>query len=147
MMGTVRLLQRHAHLKRASTGGEGNRRWRARTEADRARIVFDNMGVDPSRITCASKSRTTFENATLSAVLPGIDKRQRWLLLTTAAHIPRSLGVFRSAGWNVTPYGVDYRTPDEPNLTGYSFAIGAEKGHYALHDSIGYVADRITRRT
>ncbi len=146
MIVPVALMQRHPHFKLVFTGGEGNLRWGSMTEADRAKIFFDSMGVDPSRITYESQSRTTFENATLSAALPGIDKQQRWLLLTTAAHMPRSLGVFRSAGWNVTPYGVDYRTPNEPNWTGYSFAIGAEKWHYALHEIIGYWAYRITGR-
>ena len=123
MMVPVGLMLRHPHLKLVFTGGEGNLRWGALTESDRAKIFFDSMGVDPTRVSYESQSHTTFENATLTAALPGIDKRQRWLLLTTAAHMPRSLGVFRAAGWNVTPYGVDYRTPSSPNWTGYSLAL------------------------
>lgn len=146
MIVPVGLILRHPHLKLVFTGGEGNLRRGAFTEADRAKLFFDSMAVDPARISYESKSRTTFENATLTAAMPGIDKQQRWLLLTTAAHMPRSLGVFRAAGWNVTPYGVDYRTPNEPNWTGYSLAIGAEQWHYALHEIIGFWAYRLAGR-
>ena len=140
MIVPVGLMQRNPQLRLLFTGGEGNLIKKALTEADRAKIFFDSVGVDPARVMYESRSRTTFENAVLSAQLPGVDPRQPWLLLTTAAHMPRSLAVFQKAGWNITPYGVDYRTADEPDWTGYSLAIGAEKWHYALHEIIGYWA-------
>lgn len=138
MIVPVGLMQRNPQLRLLFTGGEGNLVKDALTEADRAKIFFDSVGVDPSRVIYESRSRTTFENAILSAQLPGVDKEQPWLLLTTAAHMPRSLAVFRKAGWKVTPYGVDYRTALGQDWTGYSLATGAEKWHYALHEIIGY---------
>jgi uncharacterized SAM-binding protein YcdF (DUF218 family) len=33
-----------------------------------------------------------------------------WLLVTSAWHMPRSVGVFRKQGWTVVPYPVDYAT-------------------------------------
>jgi uncharacterized SAM-binding protein YcdF (DUF218 family) len=35
---------------------------------------------------------------------------QRWLLVTSASHMPRAVGVFRQIGWPVIAYPVDYRT-------------------------------------
>ena len=32
-----------------------------------------------------------------------------WLLVTSAFHMPRSMGIFRKQGWNVLPYPVDFR--------------------------------------
>ena len=146
MIVPVGLMQRNPHLRLLFTGGEGNLRLGALTEADRAKIFFDSMGVDPARVIYESRSRTTFENAILSAQLPGVDPHQPWLLMTTAAHMPRSLAVFRKAGWNMTPYGVDYRTAEMPDWTGFSLASGAEKWHYALHEVIGYWAYRLAGR-
>jgi uncharacterized SAM-binding protein YcdF (DUF218 family) len=140
MIVPVGLMQRNPQLKLLFTGGEGNLVRDTLSEADRAKIFFDSMGVDPARVLYEAGSRTNFENAILSARLPGVDKEQPWLLLTTAAHMPRSLAVFRKAGWKVTPYSVDYRTTAEPEWTGYSLANGAEKWHYALHELIGYWA-------
>src|SRR6266478_6390205 len=35
---------------------------------------------------------------------------RRWLLVTSAYHMPRAIGVFRKAGFPVEPYPVDWRT-------------------------------------
>lgn len=140
MVVPIALLQRNPHLKLVFTGGEGNLSWSKYTEADRAKIFFDMMGVDPARVMYESASRTTYDNAVMTARLPGLDPKQPWLLLTTAAHMPRSMGVFVKAGWNVTPYPVDFRTSQKPDWGSYSIKDGVEKWHYALHEMIGYVA-------
>jgi uncharacterized SAM-binding protein YcdF (DUF218 family) len=145
MVVAVALMQRNPHLHMLFTGGEGNLRTKKYSEADRAKIFFDLMDVDPKRVSYESKSRTTYDNAVLSAQVPGIDIKKPWLLVTTAAHMPRSLAVFKKNGWNVTPYMVDFRTAHTPNFWfDFSFPHGAEKWHYALHEIIGYWAYRAT---
>jgi uncharacterized SAM-binding protein YcdF (DUF218 family) len=37
---------------------------------------------------------------------------ETWLLVTSASHMPRSMGVFRQAGWEIIPWPVNYRTGD-----------------------------------
>jgi uncharacterized SAM-binding protein YcdF (DUF218 family) len=140
MVVPIPLMQRYPHLRMVFTGGEGDLKWGKYTEADRAKIFFDMMGVDPARVVYESASRTTYDNAVLTASLPGVDPTQSWLLLTTAAHMPRSMGVFRKAGWNVTPYPVDFRSVQEPDWGGFSMTRGVEKWQYVLHESIGYLA-------
>lgn len=143
----VGLMQRNPQLKLLFTGGEGSLVKQELTEADRAKIYFDLMGVDGSRVIYEARSNTTFDNAVMSAELPGVDKTQPWLLLTTAAHMPRSLAVFRKVGWNVTAYPVDFRTPD--TTTGwfdYSLEGGAQRWYYTLHEIAGFWAYRLAGR-
>ena len=33
---------------------------------------------------------------------------ETWLLITSARHMPRAVGLFRHAGWQVVAYPVDY---------------------------------------
>ncbi len=149
MIAPIGLLKRNPNLRIVFTGGEGNLRLAALSEADRARMLFDHIGIEPARVTYESRSRTTFDNAVFTAALPGIDIKQPWLLLTTCAHMPRSMGTFLKAGWNVTPHCVDYRAPEHISwraLTGYSFTLGADKWHYALHEIIGYRAYQMAGR-
>ena len=146
MIVPVALMQRNPHLKLLFAGGEGNWSKDKMTESDRAKIFFDLLQVDASRVIYEHDSRTTYENAIFSAKLPGVDIKQRWLLLTTAAHMPRSLGSFRKAGWNVTPYSVDYRTGAETGWLDYSFSGGVVKWHYALHEMLGYAVYWVTGR-
>ena len=71
---------------------------------------------------------------------------QAWLLLTSASHMPRALATFRKAGWNVTPYPVDFRAGTHTPWTQYSLAEGAKKWHLALHELAGLLAYRLAGR-
>lgn len=116
------------------------------SEAERAKIFFDHMGVDPQRVLYESASRTTYENAIFSAHLPAVKPGQAWLLLTSASHMPRALATFQKAGWNVTAYPVDFRSGSQTPWTQYSLATGAKKWHLALHEWIGLLAYRLAGR-
>lgn len=140
------LLQQYPHLRILFTGGEGQLFAAGLTEADRARIFFDSMGVPPQRVMYESASHTTYENAIFSAAVPGVNTAQPWLLLTSASHMPRAMATFRKAGWNVTPYPVDFRTGIQTPWTQYSLAIGANKWHLALHELFGLLAYRLAGR-
>lgn len=140
------LLQQHPHLRILFTGGEGELFAGSLTEADRARKFFDSMGVDPQRVVYESMSHTTYENAVLSATLPGVNPGQQWLLLTSASHMPRAMATFRKAGWNVTAYPVDFRTGIQTPWTQYSLTEGARKWHMVLHELLGLLMYRLAGR-
>ena len=146
MTASVTLLQQNAHFRLLFTGGEGELFGQGLSEAQRARIFFDSMGVPAQRIVYESASRNTYENAVFSAKLRGIDPAQPWLLLTSASHMPRALATFVKFGWNVTPYPVDFRTGLQTPWTQYSLALGARKWHMALHELVGLLAYRLAGR-
>ena len=142
----ISLLRQEPHLRLLFTGGEGNLLAEGTSEAALAKAFFDSMGVPPQQVVYESASRTTYENAVFSAALPGVDPRQPWLLLTSAFHMPRSVATFRKAGWNVTPYPVDFRTGDSTAWTQYSLWLGAEKWQLVLHELAGLLAYRLAGR-
>jgi uncharacterized SAM-binding protein YcdF (DUF218 family) len=86
------------------------------SEAQVARQLFESFGIAPDRIVLESRSRTTAENAshTRETVKPAAGAR--WLLVTSAHHMPRSVGVFRAAGFPVEAYPVDWRTSGGEDL-------------------------------
>lgn len=88
------------------TGGAGRSE---RSEASHARPLLESFGVAGARIELESEARNTFENATRSKAQ--IDPRygERWLLVTSAHHMPRAVGLFRQAGFPVEAYPVDFR--------------------------------------
>jgi uncharacterized SAM-binding protein YcdF (DUF218 family) len=142
----VALLLQHPHLRLLFTGGDGGLWPQGMSEAELAEKFFTSMGVLAGRVQYEDKSRTTYENAVFSATLPNVDKNQRWLLLTSAWHMPRSLAAFRAAGWNVTPYPVDYRTGDSTPWTEYSLARGALRWQMLLHEYVGWLAYALAGR-
>ncbi len=80
------------------------------TEAVAVRAMLTDMGVAADRIAIEDRSRDTWENATFTKKMIGPKEGERWLLVTSAWHMPRSIGVFRAAGFAVEPWPVDYRT-------------------------------------
>jgi uncharacterized SAM-binding protein YcdF (DUF218 family) len=146
MTAPVAMLRTNPDLRVLYTGGEGSLRGIGPTEAERARKFFDAMGVPASQVQYEDQSRNTYENAVLTAKLPGVNPKDRWLLVTTAWHMPRSMATFVKAGWNVTAYPVDYRTGQTSDWLDFNLAGGASNWEIALHELVGLLAYRITGR-
>ena len=143
MTEAVALMRRHPHLRLLFTGGNAKISGEGASEAERAKVLFDALGVDPSRVSYESASRNTYENALLTASMPGVDKTQSWILLTSAFHLPRAMGVFEHAGWNVTAWPVDYRTTAHDSWFDFSLHYGPATWQLALHEWLGYAAYRL----
>lgn len=92
------------------SGGSGSLVATNPAEALYARRLWIELGVDPARIGIESRSRNTDENARFSAEILKPKPDETWLLVTSAYHMPRSMGLFRKAGFRVTAYPVDYHT-------------------------------------
>jgi uncharacterized SAM-binding protein YcdF (DUF218 family) len=81
-----------------------------RAEADFVIQFFEKLGVSRERVIVERKSSNTVENARLAKQLVVPKPGERWLLVTSAIHLPRAVGVFRKEGLAVEAYPVDYRT-------------------------------------
>lgn len=84
------------------------------TEAPLARKLLLGLGVPPERLISEDRSRNTAENAAFSKELAAPKPGERWLLVTSAYHMPRAIGVFRRAGFAVEAFPVDWRTVNGP---------------------------------
>ena len=112
----VALARRYPEARLVFTGGSGFVFAGDLREADVIRDVLDGLGFDISRIAFERELRNTYENAVFSRPLVNPEPGETWLLITSAAHMPRSVGIFRRAGWPVLAYPVDYRSTSESDL-------------------------------
>ncbi len=142
----VALARHDPALELVFTGFSGQLLSPGRSEADAARQFFEEQGLDASRLRFEGRSRNTWENALYTSELPGIDRTQPWLLLTSAAHMPRSIAIFRKLGWNVAPYPVDYRSSDHVRWLTFHLGESSELWEVALHEMIGIAVYRLTGR-
>jgi uncharacterized SAM-binding protein YcdF (DUF218 family) len=87
----------------------GNLRWlpAVKPEAELIRDLLVEWGVPADVIDFAGESRNTFENAREIVALRDKAGFRSALLVTSAAHMPRALAVFRKAGLPVTPATTD----------------------------------------
>jgi uncharacterized SAM-binding protein YcdF (DUF218 family) len=110
LIEAYRLVGKNPHLPVLFSGG-GVSLTNAESEAKMALDVARDLGIDVSRFMIEDKSTNTKENASLSYALVKPAAQDKWLLVTSAAHMPRAVTDFRAAGWQVIPYPVDYLAP------------------------------------
>ena len=106
------LARRYPDAKIVFSGGGGTLLTDETPEADALERFLDTLGVAPGRVQFENQSRTTHENALYARRLADPKPGERWLLVTSAWHMPRAVGCFRQAGFPVTAYPVDFRTRD-----------------------------------
>ncbi len=104
------LARRYPDAKIVVSGGTGTVVLEGEGDADTAARLFEALGIPASRLVLERESRNTYENVEniRKLVTPAPD--ETWLLVTSAFHMPRSMGLFRKAAFPVVPWPVDYRT-------------------------------------
>jgi uncharacterized SAM-binding protein YcdF (DUF218 family) len=108
-----RLARLYPNARIIYTGGPSAALPGALNEAQAARKLLIDLGVPADRITLEEHSLTTWENAVMTRAIINPAPDSHWLLVTSAFHIPRSVGTFRKAGWpGIIAYPTDYRLPD-----------------------------------
>jgi uncharacterized SAM-binding protein YcdF (DUF218 family) len=98
------------------SGGDGALIYGSGDEASLAKRFLTRLGIEPGRILLETGSRNTWENAAFTKKLIEPKPGERWLLVTSAFHMPRASGVFRAAEFDVTPWPVDFRTRGPEDL-------------------------------
>lgn len=146
LVESLRLLHRYPSFRVFFVGGDASVGGARVPEADRAKQLFESVGIAPSRALYERESINTWENAVLSARMAGPDVAKPWLLVTSAAHMRRSMAVFRKAGWNVTAYPVDYLSDHDTSWADYSLNRGADEWRSWAREVVGYEVYRVMGR-
>lgn len=148
MTTLVALARRYPQAKLAFTGGNGLLVHGAMTEAVVARQLFDSLGLEDRGVIYEDRSRNTWENAVFTKALVQPKPGERWILITSAAHMPRSVGIFRKTGWDVLPWPVGYKTGRSLTVQ-YNDALGLRLSRidWSVHEWIGLVAYWLMGRT
>jgi uncharacterized SAM-binding protein YcdF (DUF218 family) len=112
MVEAVRLAARYPSLPVLFCGGKPEilPTWDSETEAAPAERFFRGFGLVPPRLTLEDRSRTTFENAMQAARILQPKPGQKWILVSSAFHMPRAKALFEAQGFEILARPVDFRT-------------------------------------
>jgi uncharacterized SAM-binding protein YcdF (DUF218 family) len=144
------LARRYPDARVVFTGGNPSLIAGGPTEADFVVRLFETLGVPRNRVIVERNSRDTAENAAFTKKLVRPSATERWLLVTSAMHMPRAIGVFQMAGFSVDAYPVDYQTTGAKDIWTLSASPidNIRKTNLAVHEWIGlliyWVAGRIS---
>ena len=143
------IARRYPSARIVFSGGTGSIAPDALPEARYVKPLLESFGIPASRITLEDRSRNTEENARFSKELVQPRPGERWALVTSGIHMPRAVGCFRRAGFEVEAYPVDYRTYGPGRLLFFNgrLADGLSHTDAAIREWVGLVVYWLTGRT
>src|SRR5262249_13127081 len=129
------------------SGGNGDLIWPGdTTEADYAEEVLSGLGLKRERLLFERQARNTLENAEFSKAMAQPKPGEKWLLITSAFHMPRAIAIFRNAGFAVEAYPSDSpkkRDWAEVLTLHSSFLARVNQADSAVHEWAGLIAYRL----
>lgn len=142
------LARRYPQARVVVSGGDGSLLLEGEADGDTAPRLLTGLGVAPERLVLESRSRDTYENALFTRRMVEPAEGEVWLLVTSAFHMPRAVGLFRKAGFEVVPWPADYRTTGDETfgLTQDNVGDSMQNLTVALREWIGLAAYRLTGR-
>ena len=142
------LALRYPEAKVLVSGGTGALMLAGEGDGETAPRLLMALGVDRSRLLIDNEARNTQENAIFSKRLADPQPGETWLLVTSAFHMPRSVGLFRKAEFPVVPWPADYRTSgaERPGLAQDNAFDSMQNTALAIREWIGLAAYRLTGR-
>ena len=144
----VRLALRYPDARIVISGGIGALDQEGEAEAVAGARFLEAMGIGRDRLILEARSRNTAENAANTAALAATQEGETWLLVTSAFHMPRAVGLFRRAGFEPLPWPVDYRSTGDVGF-GIALAQPAENmatTTLAVREWVGLAAYWLTGR-
>jgi uncharacterized SAM-binding protein YcdF (DUF218 family) len=144
----VELARRYPSTRIVYSGGSGSLLYPDAIEADHAQRLFESLGLARERILIERKARNTAENALFSKALANPKPGERWLLITSAHHMPRAIACFRRIGFAVDAHPVDWRTRGSNDVTEPfgSIAGGLARTDAAAKEYVGLFVYWLTGR-
>ncbi|MBW7965994.1 YdcF family protein [Bradyrhizobium sp. BR 10261] len=149
LLAPAELARRYPKARIVFTGGSANLVSTDAREADYSVPILEGIGIPKERLVVERNSRNTYENAIFTKRLVQPKPGERWLLVTSAFHMPRSMGIFRKAGFDVEAYPVDWRMGGPDDLFSFTniSADGLGRTDVAVREWIGLLAYRLMGRT
>ena len=149
IIAAAALAHRYPDARLIFTGGSASLVSDDAREADYAAALFESLGLSRQRLIMERRSRNTQENAEFSRALAAPKAGERWLLVTSAFHMPRSIGLFRKAGFAVEAYPVDWRVGGREGLLRFTAVSleGLDRVNAAVREWMGLAAYWATGKT
>lgn len=149
MLCFVDLAKQHPSAKLVFSGGTGDMLYPDAKESVAAKKFFNLAGLNDKAILYESKSRNTYENVLYSMQMLDPSNAENWVVITSAFHMPRSMGIFTHFGWKVIPYQCDPKTDGRytflktlPNISGNLYLLNV-----SLKEIIGSIVYYITDKS
>jgi len=147
LIAMAKLARAYPNARIVYSGGDANLFGKPHPETNFVGPVLDAFGIPRARVALEERSRNTAENAIFTKALVQPKPGERWLVVTSAWHVPRAVGCFRQAGFDVEAYPTAWRTRKTISYGIFERAsTGLSIFDEAVHEWAGLVSYRLTGR-
>jgi uncharacterized SAM-binding protein YcdF (DUF218 family) len=148
LVAGAELAERYPHARLIFSGGMAPLEKGQMSEARVARAIFAQMGVPPSRLILEDRSRNTWENFVYSKKIARPQPGETWLVVTSAMHMPRAMGIAARLGWHVLPWPSDYLTSGKAEGMDWNSSLAGRLNtiEFAIHEWAGLATYRMMGR-
>jgi len=148
LLSFMDLAKRYPEARLVFSGGIGSMLDQAYSAAFEARNLFSRLTDLDQRVEYERQSRNTFENVTHSQAMIDPRRTENWVVITSAFHMPRTMGIFCGQNWAVIPYPVDHYA-EKGNLLriDFDFTNNLQILSIAVREWVGLLAYRVTGKT
>jgi len=148
IVAMVKLARAYPDARIVYSGGDASLFGNFGSEAGFVHSLLESFGIPGSRVILETRARNTAENAAYVKDLVNPRPGERWLVVTSAQHMPRAIGCFRKAGFAVEAYPVDWQTRRTLNPAwSRTLSNGLAQLDAAAYEWIGLLAYRLTGKT
>ena len=148
LIAGAELARRYPGAKLIFSGGTAAFARGRLAEADVARAIYAQMGLAPARVIPERHSRNTWENLRNSQKIANPKPGETWVLVTSALHMPRSLGIAAKLHWRMLPWPADYITTGRNEGESWNDSLSQRLGKIeaAVHEWLGLAVYRLSGR-
>jgi uncharacterized SAM-binding protein YcdF (DUF218 family) len=148
-LALLTLAQRFPKARIVFSGGSANLVLEPVAETRFAKALLAEFAMKGDSFVFEEESRTTYENARNTFHLLKPKPGERYLLVTSAFHMPRAIGAFRRVGFEVEAFPVDWRTRGwrDATLPFDRASAGLSRADVAIHEWTGLVVYWLTGRS
>ncbi len=144
----IALKYKYPNAKAIFTGGIASVNSTYPTEAFFAQKLFNDMGLEDEQILYESKARNSYENIIYAKRLALPKQGENWIVVSSAFHLPRTVGIFCQQNWPIIPYPADFHSnPDSMFMPELNLSDNLNLLNYAIHEWIGLIAYHLTGKT
>jgi len=147
LVSAYELARHYPSARIVFSGGSGVIGGERFPEAQAAKYIFEQMGLDPNRLTLEDQSHNTFENISFSQKLVKPRSDEIWVLATAAIQLPRAMQVAERMHWKLIPWPTDYLTASRGGYVIFGPTNNLSIFDAAFHEWAGQLAYRWNNMT
>ena len=148
LIASIELINRYPKAEIIFSGGPAYVFNKKIIQADLAKEFFSKLGIDTHKIIFESKSRNTYDNIFFSRIIADPQLGEKWIVITSAFHMKRTLNIADKLKWNLIPYAVDFKqTKTFSWMPSINFLKNISIFQSAIHEWLGLIVYYLTGKS